>query len=134
MTTECRKCHGTGEFLNGTCWDCGGTGTHKEIRYQTTKASESKHPAMRAERELKEDPFIPPNPDHVQAKLLEMKAMLEIPDIEEEYKEEIKQWQCEHEFPEKGEHAITCKHCGIHRHQWWYSINAPLEVRLSGEA
>ena len=119
--TECRKCHGTGEFLNGTCWDCGGSGTHKPIRYETTPADESSHPALRAERELKEEPFVPPNPELVERELMLMKEIIGSFEENSQQVNPIRQYDCQHVF-ERGQYGNMCFTCGMFEAQFHDSL------------
>ena len=108
---ECRKCQGSGEYLNGTCYDCAGSGEIGEIAYQTTKPSESSHPAMRAERDYKPYAYTPPNPDLVAKELAEQKRLAQEATEIPEPKEPINPMTCEHEFEEFSFHRM-CWKCG----------------------
>ena len=122
---ECRKCEGTGEFHDGSaCFSCKGSGVVKDIRYQTVNASESNHPALRAEREFESAPFVPPDPAHVKRELSKCKAMLtpgEDPESPEIEAQAPRQWDCEHVW---GRDEVMCTRCGIFHRQWMDSLYA----------
>ena len=115
-TVKCRKCNGSGEFAyGGICYNCSGTGEVQDVRYQTTPASESKHPAIITDREDKPLPFTPPDEAHVKRKLAECWSMLAEDggiDAPEEPTGPLPAL-CEHDFVRGSYTGDWCRLCGI---------------------
>ncbi len=76
---ECKKCNGTGQYAGfGDCFDCRGSGQVQDLRYKTTPAAESSHPALRAEREREaQKPFLGPT-EHGRREIARIKEMLRV--------------------------------------------------------
>ena len=121
--STCNRCHGTGTAFNGTCYECNGKGSVNELRYATTKASESKHPAMVAERNHVEQPIVRASELHVKQCMAEM-VFADEAILEAEAKPDMH--TCQHVFQTNNYFAAQCA-CGMFEHQFNDGIAIQLE-------
>lgn len=135
MTAQlCKVCekYFAGEYWKTVCDDC--YKDKKGMLGVTTPSRESHHPALRAERELKEDLYVPPDVFYVEQCLAKLKAMFNDDDDGNDDKNRdlhTKQWQCEHVWITSI--GKTCMHCGIHYQQFWDGINIENEAQTARE-
>ena len=118
-------CNSCGEQIQGEHWKTKCDDCFKSDHAVTTPFAESKHPALVYERE---HPIVEPkpaNPEHVQACLKELMAMVDVTVETPEKAVETRSWECEHTFI--GKHRI-CDDCGIFEVQWQDSIDFEVEL------
>ena len=117
---KCKRCSGSGEAFGGVCYGCNGTGEVDDMAYRTVSASESKLPAMIADRQEKprEKRWSPP--EIAEPEFAKCWALLaqdgEALDAEPS-PEPVTQWNCEHEFKAYN-YRPMCRLCGMFESQF----------------
>ena len=132
MSIKCKKCSGSGEAFGGVCYSCDGSGEVREDYYTTVRPSESKNPALVAERQWKPPPPANADPAHVAAQLQAISKILE-PDKPQQSTTQT--LICtDHDFysgPTTG-HEI-CRNCGAYLHQFELSAAQPHTLLTADE-